>query len=220
MIKIFRTESNFCQNITKEIIEYSEICIANRGYFHFLICGGTSPITLYKFLSIQTIDWSCWHFWISDERYIPNNSIHLNSTIIKENLLKNIPVNNNNIHFFDINLNVQDSIKKYELMLLEIKYFDLCLLGVGEDGHVASLFPGMNLEISENSPNILFINNSPKYPKNRLTLSGKMINKSRQIFYIAKGAEKKYIVDKFQNEKSLPFNNLNGIEKTTLYFLK
>ena len=219
MLKIFTSELDFSSTITNEIIEYSETCIAKRGFFHFLICGGTSPISIYKCLSTKKIDWSYWHFWICDERCFVKSKLELNYTVIYQNLLKHISYNTTNFHYFDFNENIGHAILNYEKMLTKIESIDFSLLGVGEDGHVASLFPGMNLGLDDNSPNILFNNNSPKYPKNRLTISGKIINNSRQILYLAKGVEKKYIVDKYQRDNTLPFNILKGKENTSLYFL-
>ncbi len=218
MLKIFNSLDTYISIITDEIVLHANKCIAEKSHFNLLISGGTSPIPIYEELQKRKIDFSCWYFWLCDERFSIKDNIDLNSKQIQNILFKNLPISDVNFHFFDFNSSIKKSISDYEKMLSKIDLFDLSLLGVGEDGHVASLFPGRNLGLEEKSPKILFINDSPKYPKKRLTLSAKSISNSSHILYIANGINKKNVSSKFNVDKTLPFNIIKGMKSTTFYY--
>jgi 6-phosphogluconolactonase len=218
MLKTFNSLDTFISIITDEIILHAKKCIKEQSYFNLLISGGTSPIPIYKELNKRKIDFSNWHFWLCDERISHIDNIDLNYIQIQNILFINVPICQINFHFFDFNSNIKNCISNYELFLSKIKYFDFSLLGVGEDGHIASLFPGKYLGLEDNSPKILFINDSPKYPKKRLTLSAKLISNSSHIFYIANGANKKYVLSKYNIDKTLPFNIIKGKKSTSFYY--
>jgi 6-phosphogluconolactonase len=96
--------------------------------------------------------------------------------------------------------------------------FDLVLLGIGQDGHAASLFPGNNLGEDVNSPSVLGIDNSPKPPYKRISLSINRLSKSRVIYFLVKGLDKKDIIENYLNGDILPCSMIRGKNETMIHY--
>jgi len=213
---------NFTDEWVDSIVDKIKVCATNAikecGIFNIVLPGGNTPILIFQKLSLMNLEWDKWHFWLSDERILVNDTSNLNKYIIYKNLLDNINYEKKQIHFLIDNLSLNDSIIFYENELKKVFFFDLLLLGIGEDGHTASLFPGNNLGLEQNSPNVLGINNSPKAPSNRITLSTNRLNKSYNILFLVKGPEKKDIIDKIIKGESYPCTNISGLNETKIYY--
>ena len=172
--------------------------------FSFVLTGGQSPIRLYKKIANdKKIIWDKVDFFIGDERYTNESSRHSNINLCKKYLLNKIKVSKSQI--FKIPTN-NKSLKKdsidYEKILR--KYFknkkivfDLILLGIGDDGHIASLFKNNINE--KNSKNVSYVK---KDDFNRITLTINAINNSRLIFLWAPGKDKKKILKKIQIDRT------------------
>ena len=135
--------------LIKEYIRFFKKIVANRGEkrFSFVLTGGKSPIKLYKQLSKnKTIPWKKVDFFIGDERYVKENSKHSNIKMCKKYLLDKIKISNNQIYKISTNKksikkNAQDYENKIKKYFSNKKVmFDLILLGIGNDVHIASLF--------------------------------------------------------------------------------
>ncbi|MDA7715436.1 6-phosphogluconolactonase [Pelagibacteraceae bacterium] len=186
--------------------------------FSFVLTGGKSPIRLYQKLAKIKIDWSNIDLFWGDERFVSKKSKNSNYNLAYKYFIKKININRNNI--FSINTNLKNSFlssKNYSKVIK--KYFknkkisfDLILLGMGNDGHIASIFPGSK-ELTES-----FIS-KPVSRKDfkRITLSLNIINNSSKVvlWLNQKLISKKY--DKLKNEGiKIPVNNI--IKKKTLIF--
>jgi 6-phosphogluconolactonase len=170
--------------------------------FTFVLTGGNSPIKLYKKLSkTKKIQWKKIDFFIGDERYVNLNSKNSNINLCKKYLLNKVEVSKKQI--FNISTNsksiLQDT-KNYEKKIK--KYFnnkkikfDLVLLGIGNDGHIASLFKN-NIDL-KNHKNVSFVK---KKDFDRITLTINSINKSKLIFLWAPGKIKYKIVKKISSD--------------------
>ena len=170
--------------------------------FSFVLTGGNSPIKLYKKLSkSKKIQWKKIDFFISDERYVNLDSKHSNINLCKKYLLDKIEVSKKQIFNIPTNgqsilqdtKNYEKKIKKY-FNNKKIK-FDLVLLGIGNDGHIASLFKN-NIDL-KNYKNVSFVK---KKVFDRITLTINSINKSKLIFLWAPGKIKYKIVKKISSD--------------------
>ena len=213
---------NFTNEWVDSIVDKIKVCAYNaikeHGIFNIVFSGGNTPILIFQRLTLMNLEWNKWHFWLSDERILVNSTSFLNKYLIYKNLLNKINYEKNQIHFLIDNLSLNDSIIFYENELKKVLFFDLVLLGIGEDGHTASLFPGNNLGLEQNSPNVLGINNSPKAPSNRISLSTNRLNKSYNLYFLVKGPEKKNIIDKIIKGQSFPCTNISGLNETKIYY--
>ena len=182
------------------IINYNlpKIRKKKKGRFSFVLTGGESPIKLYQNLSkVKNINWKKVDFFIGDERYVKENSKNSNIKMCKKYLLNNIKVSNNQIYKISTdNISLRESALDYEKKIK--KYFlnkkisfDVILLGVGDDGHIASLFK-KNIN-KKSHKNVDFVKRKDFF---RITLTLKCLNNSKSIFLWIPGIKKISIVEK------------------------
>lgn len=173
-----------------------------RGFAHVCLTGGrggTSALAAVLASSrCQDIDWANVDFWWSDERFLNEGDPERNETGAREALLDHIDVPDDRIHPMPrldgaLGDDVDAAAVAYSSELLaagagELLVFDICMLGIGEDAHVASLFPGRD-EQFENEP-VVSVQDSPKPPPTRTTFTMPTILSSREVWLVASGAGK------------------------------
>lgn len=184
--------------------------------FHIALSGGTTPALLYKRLAKKfqdQIPWQKLHFWWGDERMVDADSTESNYRMARQTLLSKIPADNSQIH--PLNGGTDDNALESERYAAEIAgklpnknqlpCFDLILLGLGEDGHTASIFPG-DLHLFE-SDEICSVVKHPESGQQRITLNGKIINNAKNIFILVTGVSKAQVVSDIMNnrEEALKF---------------
>lgn len=178
--------------------------------FSFVLTGGKSPVKLYKKLAKSKIDWSSVDLFWGDERHVSNKSKNSNYKLAYDTFIKKIKIKKSNLYKIDTNNNLNNSAQKYKRKIINYfrnnkNFFDCVLLGMGEDGHIASIFPNSKL-IKEK-----FVVKAVKRKDfNRITLSLNIINKSKKIILWLNSKFKSKIFDKYKRlGKHLPVNNLN-----------
>ena len=181
----------------------------NKGKrrFSFVLAGGNSPKKLYKHLAkSRNINWSKIDFFIGDERYVKDTSENSNIKMCKKYLLDKIKISDNQIYKIATNKkSVKESVLDYEKKIKKYFFnkkvvFDLILLGIGNDGHIASLFKN-NINKKTNK-NITFIKRKDFL---RITLTLKCLNNSKSIFLWAPGRVKSNIVKKILLDKKFMY---------------
>jgi 6-phosphogluconolactonase len=175
--------------------------------FSFVLTGGVSPIKLYKNLAkIKKINWENIDFFIGDERYVNERSKSSNINLCKKYFLNKINISKKQIFNIPTNSgsikkdteNYEKIIKKY--LFNKKKSFDLILLGIGEDGHIASLF-----KKNINKNNKKYVDFVRKKNFSRITLTIKCINQCNSIFLWAPGKKKSLIVKKILLDKQFKY---------------
>ena len=182
-------ESQLATLIAKQL----EIAIKKNSSAQLLVSGGTTPKGMYNLLSLKPIDWSRVCIGLVDERYVPNSSEHSNEKLIKENLLINLAKDASLVPMFYVPDNEEKNIEhvneKYKRFHNSI---DVCLLGMGADGHTASLFPGdKNSEaylLSDEQK--IIATRSPQHPQQRISCSKQLLLNSDNIYLMITGSEK------------------------------
>ena len=183
--------------------------ISNKGKrrFSFVLTGGNSPIKLYKHLAkSRNINWRKIDFFIGDERYVKETSKNSNIKMCKKYFLNKIKISDNQIYKISTNKkSVKESVLDYEKKIKKYFFnkkvvFDLILLGIGNDGHIASLFKN-NINKKTNK-NITFIKRKDFL---RITLTLKCLNNSKSIFLWAPGRVKSNIVKKILLDKKFMY---------------
>ena len=188
--------------LTKLISDKLKLAIDKKGTATFVVSGGTSPLKLFEDLSKIDLPWNKVKITLVDDRLVNKNHIHSNQKLINDHLLKNKAKLANFIP-------LSEKIIKSKIIITP---FDVNLLGMGEDGHFASLFPDMindfNLFDLSADPNILTITShgDPFLP--RITMNLSLILNSEFIVLLVKGSIKQKIIDQAKNDNSLPIHYL------------
>jgi 6-phosphogluconolactonase len=208
---IFKDAKTVSERLASDIISIANKSLDENGKFTIVLAGGVSFINLYKILRETKSNWSQWYIYLCDERCLPKNDKDRNDKKINEAWLNNGKIPKKNINFICAELDIKDAVEQYELVLKNIGNFDLVLLGMGDDGHTASLFP--NHTYNQNK-SVVAEYNSPKYPKKRISLSYSRLNKSKYVFKLISGPSKVEALNLWINGKNLPINQIYGeVEK-------
>ena len=205
---IFENIDKLSMQVADDILDVAKISIKSTGSFKIFLAGGKSLIPTYKILSHSNADWSRWHIYIGDERCLPLKNKERNDHNINIIWLNNSPIPKKNIHFIRAELDAKQAVWHYETTLEEVENFDVTLLSMGEDGHVASLFPGHSYD---DSKSVVNESNSPKYPKERISMSYSRLNRSKNIFKVISGISKQKSLDLWLKGGELPINQINGV---------
>lgn len=147
----------------------------------------------------SSVDWSRVHFWWGDEGFVAADSVHRNERIARAALLSHIDVPAENIHAApgsDAGSSLDDAADAYAHELARFGVddhpwpdFDVCVLDVGTDGHIASLFPD-RAEIQVRDRSVVPVRNAPEEPWERVTLTRPVINSAKQVWMVVSGADK------------------------------
>jgi 6-phosphogluconolactonase len=180
----------------------AQAALKERGAFHLVLAGGSTPRELYRHLPELVTDWSSWHIWFGDERCASSMDAVRNSRMAGEVWLDNSPIPRKQIHEIPAELGAHAAAQAYQLALHGIGEFDVVLLGMGEDGHTASLFPGqfdVNTRLD-----VVPIFNAPKRPPERVSLSAQRLSRSRKVLFLISGADKRPAVQAWRRGEQIP----------------
>ncbi|SFO22634.1 6-phosphogluconolactonase [Nitrosospira briensis] len=186
------------------ILDSAALAIQERGRFNLVLAGGETPRGVYNRLKSVPTDWSAWHIYFGDERCMPPTEFEWNFRMAGEAWLDHVAIPPNQIHAIPGGIRADKAADEYAQTLRGVGMFDLTLLGIGEDGHTASLFPGNDWGIAPDSPDTLAVFNSPKRPPQRVSLSAARLNRSRQIIFLVAGASKHKAVAKWRAGENIP----------------
>jgi 6-phosphogluconolactonase len=183
------------KKVSNIIFRQIEKKVLSKKKINILVTGGRNALKLYFFLNkkIKTLDLRKVFFWLTDERLDYKNKKDSNYFSIKRILFKNIYEKNYNfLNILSNSNDLKDSINKYEIFFP--KKIDLMIITLGDDGHLASLFPKANEEsISKNFIKVYVKNNKCKH---RVSIKKKIFNKTSKIYALCFGKKKKNIYSK------------------------
>ena len=187
------------------------------------LCGGGTPRPVYEALVNEAIEWENLEITFSDERCVPPDHDDSNYKMAADALLSKVSIKENNIIRIKGELDPVESASQCEDELRKrsggsIYVHDLLLLGMGEDGHTASLFPGTNA-LNE-SERWVVDNYIPDKDVNRVTFSYPLINASRKILVLATGEKKKKLVnDMINGDESFPISKISPDNGKVIWLL-
>lgn len=183
------------------ILESAESAIASRGRFLLVLAGGNTPKNIYTLLRSAQADWQNWHIYYNDDRCLPVDHPERNSLMAHDAWLKHVAIPPSQIHDIPTELGPVEGAKAYAQILQGVGDFDLVLLGLGEDGHTASLFPG---KPSDGSVDAFPVFDAPKPPPERVTISAARLSKTREVLFLVTGAGKQEPVDNWRKGEAIP----------------
>lgn len=207
---------------TIELMEAISLHLLDKGMCHVALTGGTLggqfAEAFVDKLNLNSADLSGLHIWFSDERFDTADSPFRNSKPVRDGL-KNSSVTVHEVESTDHGLNVVEAAASYEAELRGIT-MDICVLGLGPDGHVASLFP--NHWDSKNEIGLtaraIPITDSPKSPPQRVSFSMNYINASDEVWIIATGEAKAPAVSQIvEGDQSIPAGHVMATQVTRLF---
>lgn len=226
MTKIFEHITELTESVFQEIL----LSVNRQDRINLAISGGTTPAAIFELLAknyFDKVDWTKINFFWVDERCVPSTHSDSNYGMTKRTLLNHVQIPSQNIHPIHCVENVHDEIKRYSeeiklLLPMENKFprFDLIFLGLGSDGHTASIFPD-NIELIK-SNEICALSIQPNTNQKRITLTGRVINNSRKIIFIVTGKNKSLIIKNIfekRNEYRLPAEFIKPADGTLDWFL-
>ena len=177
----------------------SALCVGTDGARRMSLCGGSTPAPVYEALADSPLDWDNIEITFGDERCVPPDHEDSNFRMASDSLLDKVPLNESNVLRMKGELDPDDAAREYEDSLRErsgreIYTHDLILLGMGEDGHTASLFPGT--AALNDDERWVVANHVPQKNQTRITLTFPIINAARKVLFLVRGEEKRAVVDR------------------------
>ncbi|GGL24615.1 6-phosphogluconolactonase [Phycicoccus endophyticus] len=203
--------------------------LAERDRAHVSMTGGSMGSQIVRSLAAEpardAVDWGRVHVWWGDERYLPAGDPDRNDTQNDEAGLASLGLPPGNVHRVpgpDLTASAEDAAEAYAAALEEhaVDLFDVMVLGVGPDGHVASLFPHHPAAPTAGRPTVA-VHDSPKPPPDRVSLTRERLERSREVWFLVAGGDKADAVRRGVQGSSFaetPAANVHG-EQRTLWLL-
>lgn len=193
-VRIFETLEDLAQAAADAFVEEAGKSIAECGRFAVVLAGGSTPKATYEILAhdhADEVEWPGVHVFFGDERSVPPDHGDSNYRMAREALLDHVPVGS--VHRMRGELPPEEAAASYERELAEFfgdgpPAFDLVMLGIGEDGHTASLFPETSaLDVTDRT---VLANPVLKLETTRITLTAPVLNAARRVLFLVAGGGK------------------------------
>jgi len=197
--------------VAQRILDAADKAIASNGKFKLVLAGGTAPVKAYQLLATKQADWSRWYIYHGDERCLPVDDAERNSLVAEQKWLDLVAIPKAQIFNIPAELGAEVGAEKYASVVADAGVFDLVLLGMGEDGHTASLFPG---QVHNEDELTHAVHNSPKPPSDRVSISAKALANTLELIFVVSG-DKKEAVAAWKNKEDLPVAHIcpkNGVD--------
>ncbi|HEY3698917.1 MAG TPA: 6-phosphogluconolactonase [Spongiibacteraceae bacterium] len=186
--------------IISQLSRCANEAIAERGAFRIVLAGGRTPQTLYRELPEIATDWRSWFIYFGDERCLPRGDAARNDTMAQQCWLDDVPIPPQQIFSIPAENGAEQGAATYAQLLANVPVFDLVLLGLGEDGHTASLFP----DFPTSNAMAYAVHEAPKPPPDRITLSAARLSAARDVFFLVSGNDKRTALLRLQRGESIP----------------
>jgi len=225
-IKKYRNIEELSQSAAKAFIEIAEQSIAKRGRFLVSLSGGSTPMKLYERLANEKLDWPRVHFFWGDERCVPVDDAGNTYGQTKKILFDKI--GQTNIHRIESELEPDSAanayahtLKKFADAPFDFPRFDVVLLGMGDDGHTASLFPNSPVDVY--SPTLAVTAHYQDRPANRVTLTPVVFNQAREIWFLVTGTGKaetvRSVINGERNVEKYPAQRIQPVNGNLVWML-
>jgi 6-phosphogluconolactonase len=216
-LTLYADSDELAEEVTAQILVAIENGLLAASEFHLVLTGGTLGIQISQslvgaFNSAPEL-YAGLHIWFSDERFVESNSFERNAAPW-HNTLSNLNIVVHEALAPDSPATIESAVKHYQDALADVT-IDLNILGVGPDGHVASLFPG--IADIDDQRNVFAITDSPKPPAARISFTMKFLNEAREIWIVAAGEGKADAVAKvIEGDLSIPASYVSAQQRTRL----
>lgn len=226
-IKVYQDK----EKVAEEFSKYFKDKSSTQKPFHVALSGGSTPKIVFDVLAdrfADTIDWNLIHFYWGDERCVAPDDDESNYKMTVDHLLSKISIPQENIHRIKGEENPKEEAKRYGELLedilpqeLNLPQFDLVILGMGDDGHTASIFPHeLKLWVSPDNCEVAI---HPESGQLRVSLTGRIINNAKTVTFLVTGENKaekvKLIIDREEGYLDYPASHVSPKTKDLVWFL-
>jgi 6-phosphogluconolactonase len=194
----------------ERILQVATESIAGHGRFRLVLAGGGTPLAAYRLLARASADWSRWWIWFGDERCLPPGDAERNDLAGRNAWLDHVPIPPRQVHEIRAELGAEAAAQAYTHSLEGARPFDLVLLGMGEDGHTASLFPG---HADPPGAAVLAVHQAPKPPTDRVSLSSATLSDARRVLFLVTGSGKRDALARWRAGEPLPVARICARER-------
>lgn len=201
---VFPDDASLVANALARVMAAARDAVAQHGAFDIVLAGGNTPRKLYRALRHADADWTRWHVWFGDERCAPPDDPERNSKMARDEWLDHVAMPARNVHAIPAESGAREAAALYARELRSVDAFDLVLLGLGEDGHTASLFPGHDWGVHADSPGAIAVFKAPKPPPERISLSAHRLSNARAVMFLVEGAGKREAVAAWKRGEAIP----------------
>ena len=202
-IKVVSDNAELNREAAREFQRTAQSAIAGHGRFAVALSGGNTPRAVYSLLAEQhsaDLPWDRVHVFFGDERYVPPDHVDSNYRMAREALLSRVPIPPENVHRVRTELDPESAARDYETQLQaffgvsnqSVPQFDLIMLGLGDDGHTASLFPGTSA-LAETKRLVVAVW-VEKFKTFRLTLTFPVVNRAAEVLFLVAGQGKAQVL--------------------------
>ncbi len=194
--------------VAARVLAAAERALAARGRFLVVLAGGNTPRATYELLRPASAEWSAWHVYFGDERCTARADVLRNSRMAEAAWLNHVAIPSTQVHEMPAELGPREAAARYAALLDPVGEFDLVLLGLGEDGHTGSLFPGHELGADADAPAALPVFGAPKPPPERVSLSARRFCLAREVIFLVAGADKREAVQHWRAGAAIPARSI------------
>lgn len=210
--QLFNSQEMINQATTQRILDAANEAIRKYGSFLIVLAGGSTPKSVYQLLAKANADWANWHIYYNDDRCLPIDHPERNSLMAAQAWLQHVAIPKSQIFDIPTEFGNVEGAKAYAATLKGLRAFDLVLLGLGEDGHTASLFPN---QVVDNSADAVPVFDAPKPPADRVTMSQHRLNNTHEVIFLVTGVGKQEAVDHWRQGMNIPatlIKSPNGVD--------
>ena len=233
-LRIFEDKESLAAAAAGAFVAAAAEAVASRGKFLVALSGGSTPQALFLLLAqspyLTQIAWPATHVFWGDERLVPPNDPGSNYYQAHHLLLDKVPIPPANIHRLRGELSPPDAVEDYEHQLEAMAVggakwprFDLALMGMGADGHTASLFPGSSAVTEDTRPVLSVMADYDGRPAQRVTLTPPVFNDARQVLFLVSGANKAQalaaVLDGPTNIVKWPAQSIQPVSQNPIWFV-
>jgi 6-phosphogluconolactonase len=215
--RVFADADALVERLADALCAEAEAAIAARGVFHLVLAGGTTPLVLYRRLADRHAGDARWQVWYGDERCLSLDHPERNSAMLEAAWLATSSIPLENRRPIPAERGAREAAAVYDEWLEGVGDYDVVLLGMGEDGHTASLFPDHNWGGALGSPDVLAVLDAPKPPPERVSLSAARLSRSRRVWFVITGSGKRDALRRWKNGETLPVSAVRGQLETVAW---
>lgn len=219
-VTVFKDLEAISQAAAALCLERGRAAIGERGLFSLVLCGGHTPWRTYQLLAESDLDWSKVRIFWGDDRYVPPDDPESNEGQTRKDFLDKVSVPAINVHPIYFEGGPEAAAARYDAVVsgfLADHRFDLCIQGMGADGHTASLFPGAEATWRANRYVVHTL--SPVGVRDRISLTLKAFEKARTQVYLVHGADKRDPLKRVLAGENLPSTAVANASPETLFFV-